>query len=44
MPLALARAREWVTMDFLAVLQDIAPGSVNDIKQLLLSSRARSGG
>lgn len=43
-PLALARAREWVTMDFLAVLQDIAPGSVNDIKQLLLSSRARSGG
>lgn len=43
-PLALARAREWVTMDFLAVLQDIAPGSVNDIKQLLLSSRARSEG
>lgn len=43
-PLALARAREWVTMDFMSVMEDIAPGSMTDIKYLLMSTRAREGG
>jgi len=34
-PLLLGRAKGWVTMDFLAVLQDIAPSAVDDARRVL---------
>lgn len=34
-PVALSRARRWVTMDFLAVLEDIVPDSVRDAQRVL---------
>ncbi len=40
-PLALTRARDWVTLDFMSVMEDIAPGSVDDLKRILVSSRNR---
>lgn len=36
-PMALRRAREWVTLDFLAVLEDIAPNSVAEARTVLMS-------
>jgi type VI secretion system ImpA family protein len=36
-PIALRRAREWVSMDFLAVLQDIAPNSMEEARRVLTS-------
>ena len=39
-PLALRRAREWVTLDFLQVLEDIAPGSLDEAKRILTSNRS----
>ncbi len=36
-PMALRRAREWVTLDFLAVLEDIAPNSVAEARAVLMS-------
>ncbi len=42
-PLALMRAREWVTLDFMAVMEDIAPGSLDDVRRILMSSRNRDG-
>ncbi len=36
-PLALKRAREWVTLDFLAVLQDILPNSLDEAKNILMT-------
>lgn len=38
-PLVLQRAREWVTLDFLSVLEDIAPGSLEEAKRVLTSGR-----
>ena len=38
-PLALKRAREWVTLDFLAVLEDIAPNSMDEARRVLMSNR-----
>ncbi len=38
-PLALKRAREWVTLDFMAVLEDIAPNSMEEAKRVLISNR-----
>ena len=45
-PLALKRAREWVTLDFLTVLEDIAPNSMEEARRVLMSNRAapESGG
>ena len=40
-PLALKRAREWVTLDFMAVLEDIAPNSLSEAQGVLLSKAAR---
>ncbi len=39
-PLALRRAREWVNLDFLEVLQDIAPNSVDEARRVLSSNRS----
>lgn len=33
-PLMLARVRRWVDLDFLALMQDIAPGVTDDVKKL----------
>ncbi len=38
-PFALRRAREWVSLDFLAVLEDIAPGSLDEARRVLVSGR-----
>jgi len=43
-PLALKRAREWVTLDFLAVLEDIAPNSIDEAKRVLMSNRNSESG
>lgn len=34
-PLLLARAKEWINLDFMEVLEDIAPNAVGDARQLL---------
>ncbi len=41
-PLALKRARDWVSLDFLSVLEDIAPGGLGEAKGLL-SARKTAG-
>jgi type VI secretion system protein ImpA len=41
-PVALARAKRWVSMDFLAVLQDIAPESLGDARKVLVSGNDTS--
>lgn len=38
-PLALKRARDWVTLDFMAVLEDIAPNSMDEARKVLMSNR-----
>ncbi len=38
-PVALGRVKGWITMDFMAILADIAPGSVSDATAVL---RARA--
>lgn len=35
-PLVLQRARDWVSMDFLAVLEDISPASIDDARRVLV--------
>jgi type VI secretion system protein ImpA len=42
-PLVLQRAREWVSLDFLQVLEDIAPGSLDEARRVL-ASRGQGGG
>ena len=39
-PLLLLRAREWTSLDFLEVLEDIVPNSLEDAKRILKSSRS----
>ena len=41
-PFALRRAREWISLDFMAVLEDIAPGSVDEAQRVLKGARAGS--
>ena len=36
-PLALQRARDWVNLDFMAVLEDIAPESLAEAKRVLMA-------
>lgn len=36
-PVALNRAKRWVTMDFLSVIEDIAPDSLSDARRVLAS-------
>ncbi len=38
-PFALRRAREWVSLDFLSVLEDIAPNSLDEARRVLMSGR-----
>lgn len=38
-PVALLRARQWVTLDFLSILDDISPGSIEDAKRVLVFGR-----
>lgn len=40
-PALLNRAREWVSLDFLSVLEDIAPGSLDEARTVLMSRRAQ---
>lgn len=38
-PFALRRARQWISLDFMAVLEDIAPGSLQEAQRVLTSGR-----
>jgi hypothetical protein len=38
-PAALQRVREWVNLDFLALLEDIAPNSLDEAKRVLVTQR-----
>jgi type VI secretion system protein ImpA len=38
-PVALQRAREWVNLDFLSLIEDIAPGALDEAKRVLISQR-----
>jgi type VI secretion system protein ImpA len=40
---ALQRAREWVNLDFLQLLEDIAPGALDEAKRVLVSQRKPEG-
>jgi type VI secretion system ImpA family protein len=42
--LLLKRARQWVGLDFLSVLDDIAPSGLGDARQLLISRAERGDG
>lgn len=42
-PLALTRAREWIGLDFMSVLQDIAPNSLGEAGVILRSRLAGAG-
>jgi type VI secretion system protein ImpA len=41
-PFALRRAKEWISLDFISVLEDIAPGSVGEANRVLRSVRQGS--
>lgn len=41
-PVVLQRAREWVSLDFLTILRDIAPNSIDDAKRVLVFAREES--
>lgn len=43
-PFILRRARDWISLDFMAVLEDIAPGSIEEATRVLKSQRAESSG
>jgi type VI secretion system ImpA family protein len=38
-PAALQRVREWVNLDFLAILEDIAPNSLEEARRVLVTQR-----
>jgi type VI secretion system protein ImpA len=42
-PFLLRRAKEWISLDFMAVLEDIAPGSLDDASRILKSQRSDAG-
>jgi type VI secretion system protein ImpA len=42
-PSILVRVREWVELDFLALVADIAPNALDEAKRLLSSQRSSSG-
>jgi type VI secretion system ImpA family protein len=41
-PFALARARDWVNADFLTVLEDIAPGGMDEVRRVLTKQSGQS--
>jgi type VI secretion system protein ImpA len=42
-PVALQRAREWVNLDFLSLIEDIAPSALDEAKRVLVSQRKPPG-
>ncbi len=42
-PFALRRARDWVSLDFLSVLEDIAPNSIEEARRVLVNGRNGDG-
>ncbi|MFL5297564.1 MAG: ImpA family type VI secretion system protein [Phenylobacterium sp.] len=44
MLMLLQRAREWINLDFMAILQDIAPGSLDEARTVLQSRNQRDAG
>jgi len=38
-PFALRRVREWVNLDFMAILEDIAPGSLEEARKVLMGAQ-----
>ncbi len=42
-PVALRRVRAWVTMDFMAVMEDIVPNGINEARTVLLSQKDAQG-
>jgi predicted component of type VI protein secretion system len=42
-PFALRRARDWVSLDFLSVLEDIAPNSIDEARRVLKNGRSNDG-
>lgn len=42
-PLALKRARDWVNLDFMAVLEDIAPNSLHEARTVLMAREKEEG-
>jgi type VI secretion system ImpA family protein len=42
-PFALRRARDWVSLDFLSVLEDIAPNSLEEARRVLTNGRSSNG-
>lgn len=44
MIMLLQRAREWISLDFIGILQDIAPGSLDEARNVLQSRAQRDGG
>jgi type VI secretion system protein ImpA len=42
-PFALRRARDWVSLDFMSVLEDIAPGSLEEARRVLMNGRSSGG-
>lgn len=43
-PFVLRRARDWISLDFMAVLEDIAPGGLEEAAKVLKTQRASSSG
>jgi type VI secretion system ImpA family protein len=43
-PLALRRVRGWVSSDFMTIMKDIAPNSMNDVGTVLLARENNGGG
>ena len=41
-PFVLRRARDWISLDFIAVLEDIAPGSLDEATRVLKSQKAET--
>jgi type VI secretion system protein ImpA len=39
-PFALRRAKEWISLDFMAILEDIAPGSLQEATTVLKKQRS----
>lgn len=43
-PFVLRRARDWISLDFMAVLEDIAPGGLEEAAKVLKTQRAAASG
>jgi type VI secretion system protein ImpA len=43
-PFVLRRAKDWISLDFMAMLEDIAPGSLDEATKVLKSQRSGVSG